>query len=210
LAGFLATTIVAILTTSGHPSWILIGVLAVALGGAIVGWFLTRPSGEDARAKGEPLALATSTTGDNSPAVSASHSGAGDIHIDQSTHHHAEAERAAQRSYRGERLLSKSAKQLMAYYDEHTSLQADRLVAPFLGKPLLVEGSVKNVSDLGEDGVLVLLQDDEGRWLSGGFADSWRDRLAEVDLDAHLSFMGLLRKVGGRTIDLIECELPDD
>lgn len=147
------------------------------------------------------IASAT-TSGDHSPAANAHHSGVGDISIDQSTHHHAVEEHPP---FGGDPLIQKSAEEIIGFYEEHTALQADRLVETFLGRPIRVTGMLFNASG-GEDNIQVQLGLGE-RYVTAWFSGNWRSRLAELDKMTKVTIAGRLKSVDGIGISLDECEL---
>lgn len=145
------------------------------------------------------------TSGDQSPAVGAAHSGTGDINIDQSVNYGP----AAQLTYRGERLLSKTLEELLGYFETHTSLQAERLVEPFIGKPLHVEGRVANIRRVGDAFVSVHLRNEVSDMILASFAPSWEDRLAEPNLNDELALVGRITEIAMARLSLEDCQLID-
>jgi hypothetical protein len=161
-------------------------------------------SNEPEKTAGDEAKSEAITSGDHSPAANASHSGTGDIRIDQSTHHHQSS--AGVSRYQGERILTKSPAELAGYYESHTSLQADRLIAAFIGKPLVIRGAVQNVNAL-LDGASVLLRDENRLWMSVDFSTEWKDRLSELNRDDEVQIVGRIKEISASTVDLSEGEL---
>jgi hypothetical protein len=146
------------------------------------------------------------TSGDQSPAASASHSGTGDINIDQSVHPPTPTEAL---TYQGERLIGKSPEELLGYFDTHTGIQAQRLVAPFMGKPIRTGGTTNNIVALPDATILVLLEMPNGKVIQAKFEQSWNDRLSEPNKGDPLDLLGRIESFGVGGFSLVECELVD-
>jgi hypothetical protein len=111
------------------------------------------------------------TSGDHSPAASGSHSGTGNINIDQSVHHSPPTEAL---TFQGERLIGKSPEELLGYYQTHTGIQAERLVKPFIGKPIRTGGTTNHITGLPDGTIFVLLMMPDGKMVQAKFEESWR------------------------------------
>lgn len=142
------------------------------------------------------------TSGDHSPAASASHSGTGDIHIDQSVTYG----NSTKLTYEGERLLGKTVEELTGHFQTHTSIQAERLVKPFIGKPLRAEGKIINIKRY-YDAVIAHLADGASDMILAYFPLSLEDRLAEPNLGDPLALMGRIQEINESGVTLLDCQL---
>jgi hypothetical protein len=94
----------------------------------------------------------------------------------------------------------------LGYFGTHTSIQAERIVQPFIGKPLRVEGKVVNIMRH-NDAITAHLRNDASNMILGYFESSWADRLAEPNLDDELALMGRIKEISSSGLSLVECEV---
>jgi hypothetical protein len=188
--------------------FLIVGIFSLTLS-AFLAYFGSQiqdiPEDELAPVRGAVETIAQ-TSGDHSPAASASHTGHGDVNIDQSTHHYVGNEKPL--PFGGEPLVQKPIQELMAFYDLHTSLQADRLVEAFLGRPIRVTGILANVTDRNKDSLQMQLELGN-KYGSAWFSGDWRSRLAEIDKMTKVSIVGRIKDLDSMGVSLADCELVD-
>lgn len=103
-------------------------------------------------------------------------------------------------------------KYLLRLYKGHSSIQADKLAEPYIGKWIRVSGRVYDITDsLG--GCRVSFHQ---RWLDGPgidlsltmvFGPEWRDRLSIMKRGTRIKVRGKIKEVNRAWINLTECEL---
>jgi hypothetical protein len=209
VVGLGLSCLLAIVVNGDSPSWV-IAILVALVGVAAIGWFVI-PSDKEAPMQPEHDQSATSaasTSGDHSPAVSASHTGEGDILIDQSVVHHYPSSSSEPLTFHGERLLGKPIPDLFKIFDEHTSLHAQRLVEPFIKRPVLLEGVVTEI-DAMEDHIYMSLDVESPRYFHAIFEPTWLNRLAELNRGDKVKVIGLLAKIGLNSLTVADAELVD-
>jgi len=99
----------------------------------------------------------------------------------------------------------------MGFFKDHTTIQAESLVAAFLNKWMRVSGRLRNVTPSGAHSILVTFD----RPLTSDiimFFDQkdWRDRLAIMRRGDSVAVVGQLKAAGMHEITLENCELADN
>jgi hypothetical protein len=102
----------------------------------------------------------------------------------------------------------------------HVTVQADKLLEPYLGKWMRVAGTVSDVHEykssekwtvnvwtrLAETRLGVPMKTDE---LSLEFAATWSERLVLLKRDEHINVIGRIKSIELLSINLEQCELLD-
>jgi hypothetical protein len=108
----------------------------------------------------------------------------------------------------GRKFTSKSPRELLAFYKNLTSLQADSLIAPFKGLWIRVAGTVETVVDAGGGGAQVMLTDHEGVTCSCTFEKQWRETLSRLSQNEQINVSGKISDgQNGTNLYLMDCEL---
>jgi hypothetical protein len=84
-----------------------------------------------------------------------------------------------------------------------TDMQAQKLVAPFLGKWMQVSGAVSHVGDTGQ---VTFKGREVYMWFRG---PEWLDRLAMLSPGSQISVVGRITKIQYSSVRLEDCELVD-
>jgi hypothetical protein len=201
----LAAIVGLLIDSSAVPHPMAIPILAVALIGCSIGWFMTWQL-EKAL---PPIESQAGSEGDHSPGLNANHNGYGDIVVTQTTHYGHQPQEDPLNSHRGEPLLSISSENLVGFYKHLTSMQADRNVKSFLGKLHREGGTVHNVACLGENRALVTLKDEGRPEISLEFGPGWMERLEELSRGDPIVAIGRLHEVDLNGVRLTDCEIDD-
>jgi hypothetical protein len=100
---------------------------------------------------------------------------------------------------------------LMAFFKDHTAIQAKRLVAAFLDKWIRVSGKLDNVTPAGTHSILVTIDRPMTSQINMLFDQKdWRDRLAILRRGDSISVVGQLTEADMHAITLYNCELEDN
>jgi len=86
------------------------------------------------------------------------------------------------------------------------STQADRLIAPYLGKWMKATGIVDDVSTTNYWGQIETKQNGKGYYFRFEFDPKWNGRLQILHKDQKIAVIGKIRNIGSYTIYLTECE----
>jgi hypothetical protein len=109
---------------------------------------------------------------------------------------------------------------LVDFFKEHTDIQANRLLEPYIGKWMRVSGPLGNVMSSSGVRVQVTFQhkplferESEGMadWLTiyMYFPEATKDRLALLPRGTPITVLGRIRDAGAASIELEDCELED-
>jgi hypothetical protein len=99
---------------------------------------------------------------------------------------------------------------LVGPFDTYVSVQAKRLIQPYIGKWIRITSEVGNVRDLPSDQWQVLVSERvDGRTLviSLSFNKEWGDRLSILTRGATIEVIGRIDRIEAATLYLENCEL---
>ena len=126
----------------------------------------------------------------------------------------ASPQRAAIVSYQqpGRIFLDEAPWFLMQFFREHTTIQAKKLVDPYLGKwvrPLNV--AIYNINEIVSGGhrISATSDDEEGIFITLRFGKDWDERISILRRNGKLTIIGQLTDVGTRELELENCEILD-
>ncbi len=104
---------------------------------------------------------------------------------------------------------NRTPRELLAFYENVTPLQADALIAPFKGLWIKVEGEVLTVVDAGGGGTEVVLRDKRDM-VSCRFEQKWRQALSRLSKRDAIETQGRISNgQSGTQLYLVDCELAD-
>lgn len=103
-------------------------------------------------------------------------------------------------------LTNRTPRELLAFYENVTPLQADALIAPFKGLWIRVVGKVETVVDAGKGGAQVWLTDDEGSRCACRFEQQWREALTRLSKSDKINVQGRITESNGVALFLTDCE----
>jgi hypothetical protein len=98
---------------------------------------------------------------------------------------------------------------LFSLYQDHITVQADKLAQAYLGKWIKISGLIQNVNDStdGRSLLAVYLEKDRTQLLLLYFSREWADRLAVLGRNQPVAAAGKVKSIDITRIELIECEL---
>jgi tRNA_anti-like len=100
---------------------------------------------------------------------------------------------------------------LMAFFKDHTAIQAKSLLAAFLDKWMRVSGKLDNVTPGGTHSILVTIDRPMTSQINMFFDQKdWKDRLAILRRGDSISVVGQLTEADMHAITLCNCELEDN
>jgi hypothetical protein len=98
--------------------------------------------------------------------------------------------------------------QLTKLYEDHTSIQADQLAKPYLGKWLEVEGAVSEARALAKEGeTIVVLRVTEDLFVVASFRPEWAGRVAMLNKDSRVTLVGKIQRFDKDSIMLADSEV---
>jgi len=97
-------------------------------------------------------------------------------------------------------------KYLTGIYTANTSIQADKLIAAYIGKWLKLSVKVSDTLSRGEGGAAILSASD-GVGLALTFTSKWRDPLVALPPGSEVTIIGRIDKVTSNVVLLDHCEL---
>jgi hypothetical protein len=103
-------------------------------------------------------------------------------------------------------------RQLSDLFANHVSVQAMKLLEPFLGKWLKVSGQLSDLNKIGTTwhvGAWIREPDGESLQLSLSFENGWGPRLSILSRGANIKVLGQIQEVRQRFVGLTRCELVD-
>ncbi len=146
------------------------------------------------------------------PTATATQSGSRNVQIQgqtvtfQGTISTGEGEVPAVRLPGGRTLVDVTPEYLTGLFDEHTDIQAEKLVEAFVGKWVRVSGAVRNVKASGEDGATVYLsRETAGASVSMEFND--RSAVEVLKKGGLVTAIGQIERVDSLWVGLGNCEL---
>lgn len=103
---------------------------------------------------------------------------------------------------------------LVGLFEGHTSLQAKKLVEPYIGKWIVISGNLKHVSSTSPGHAFVTF---EGRGIADKAAgvnmffndNKWVERLSILRLADSLTVAGKIKDINQLEVDLEDCEVID-
>ena len=103
-------------------------------------------------------------------------------------------------------LVSVPPKYLSGLYQGHIALQADKLVAPYLGEWMRLTGTIDDVRGLST--LIVTLREYMGMPIVLClFEDTWREQLMRLIKEQAVTLEGRISVVGSTMVQLDSCEL---
>jgi hypothetical protein len=98
---------------------------------------------------------------------------------------------------------------LVGLFEGHTDIHASKMVAPFLGKWMTVDGPLNDVRAHRDNTFSASFARDKGRpyWTFMEFDAEWFDRLQMLRPNDRLTVTGQLDLIRGHDIQLVHCEL---
>lgn len=102
--------------------------------------------------------------------------------------------------------VSANAQTLMAFYDGRTSIQADLLTKPYLGKWIFIQDKVSNTGSRSSF-VFVSVYKGDAKTISLVFDKSWEDRISILMAGDSFKALGRIASVDAMGMRLEDCEL---
>jgi hypothetical protein len=110
----------------------------------------------------------------------------------------------------GRYLIKRTAEELYGMYaNANLAIEGKRIVAPYIGKWMQVEGSVEDVSELEQLGLLRLHIKEQPRVTMWFHAKEWLERLVVLRKGDHMIVQGQIEAIEATSISLDPCELVD-
>jgi hypothetical protein len=107
------------------------------------------------------------------------------------------------------RFVSATPEYLVGLFASHTSMEANRLLTDFIGGWVVVEGTVRDVTDI-SDIRFVQITSTGGTLTGLSFYEAWRDRVATLRKGSPIRAVGRINSVNGMRLDLDPAELPEN
>jgi hypothetical protein len=98
----------------------------------------------------------------------------------------------------------------MKFFDEHTSIQAEKLVQPYLKKWMRIPNTVVyNINDRGDEGyrVSATISNDNGPLVHLYFDKRWNERISILRRGSTLAIIGQIVSVETHGLRLENCEI---
>jgi len=103
---------------------------------------------------------------------------------------------------------NRTPRELLAFYENLTPLQADSLMTPFKGMWVRVTGRVKTVDMIGGGSIGVVIGDHEGAETVCDFQQHWREALSRLNKNDEISAEGRISEgQSGTYLSLTDCDL---
>jgi hypothetical protein len=97
---------------------------------------------------------------------------------------------------------------LIGLFGQHMSIEAEKLIKPYLGKWMQVSGALGDVSAPKNFGVFVhFKQSSSSVFISMIFDKEWVDRLSILQKDSQMTVIGQISEIRSSTFELRHCEL---
>lgn len=96
---------------------------------------------------------------------------------------------------------------IRSLYADLTVLQADKILAPYIGKWTTVAGILNDVRDIAPVGLFIMFKESDGITFVMTFDSVWRDQLSLLRRGDRLSVTGRIHKISDNAIELDHCEL---
>lgn len=122
------------------------------------------------------------------------------------------AEQAQQKlMYKGRRLVPVSPAYLSGFYEQYTSIQADKLAQAYIGQWIKVSRSVWNINAISNQQLFVVTSamEDNQPFMTMVFDGSWGERLHLIKRNDKITVVGQIKDVSRTTVELDNCELAD-
>ena len=99
---------------------------------------------------------------------------------------------------------------LAKFYDDYTVVQADNMVAPYIGKWMSIEGPIGEIMPAGPNRILLAFANDDSapyphRMMT--FDEKWFDRLSIMKRGEVVTVVGEIQKIEPHVVSLTNCEL---
>jgi hypothetical protein len=99
---------------------------------------------------------------------------------------------------------------LTAFFKDHTTMQAKKMVETYIGKWITASGHLRNVSELNPWGILVFLESETGDPDTVmTFPPKWIGRLSVLRPGNRIDAIGKIERIDYRSVKLNDCELID-
>jgi hypothetical protein len=112
--------------------------------------------------------------------------------------------------YSGREMVDVTPDYLMGLFDQHTSIQAQRLIEPYIGKWMKISGKLSDIMDNEYFSQVTFERDPQKRYGAVYMyfrQPDRRDRLSVIRRGTNLTVMGQIRNVANIELHLDKCEL---
>jgi len=98
---------------------------------------------------------------------------------------------------------------LSEFFKNHTSMEANRFIEPYLGKWIDISGKIREIAEYSDDTIIIYLDIESSSTLlvSGEFGVSWKDKIAIMRKGDQVEIRGSIKRVSSGIFSMVNCEV---